>query len=101
MSKTRVVNMLYTECDVYVGRAGKGRDGYFGNPFRVEGNRATSIEKYRSYFIERVRVDPEFKRRVLALRGKTLGCFCAPLPCHANIIADWLEAQPAVQEVRA
>jgi Domain of unknown function (DUF4326) len=34
--------------------------------------------------------DPEFKRRILALKGKRLGCFCQPEACHGDVIADWL-----------
>ena len=32
---TRVVNIRKEAYDVYIGRAGKGQDGYFGNPFRL------------------------------------------------------------------
>lgn len=30
---TKVVNIFHEKCDVYIGRKGKGEDGYFGNPF--------------------------------------------------------------------
>ncbi len=33
---TRVVNIRKKAYDVYIGRAGKGQDGYFGNPFRLK-----------------------------------------------------------------
>ena len=33
---TRVVNIRKEAYDVYIGRAGKGQDGYFGNPFRLK-----------------------------------------------------------------
>lgn len=36
MGRTRVVNIRKETCDVYIGRAGYGKDGYFGNPFRLE-----------------------------------------------------------------
>jgi hypothetical protein len=26
------------------------------------------------------------------LRGKTLGCFCKPHPCHGDIIAAYLDS---------
>ena len=38
--------------------------------------------------------DPEFRAKVLALRGKRLGCWCAPAPCHCDIIAAYLDALP-------
>ena len=27
---------------------------------------------------------------VVKLKGKTLGCFCKPYPCHGDIIAEYL-----------
>ncbi|WNZ62248.1 DUF4326 domain-containing protein [Myxococcus sp. MxC21-1] len=32
---------------------------------------------------------------MLTLRGKRLGCWCKPGPCHADILAEWVDAQPA------
>lgn len=101
---TRVVNIAHAPCDVYVGRAGRGLDGYFGNPYRVGdvcagcGQRhatgGSTLPCYRKYFAYRLDRDAEFRRRVLGLRGKTLGCFCAPHPCHGDVIAGWVDAQP-------
>lgn len=94
MSKTTVVNIHRDEpYDVYVGRAGKGQDGYFGSPC-VSGSRSTNIRAFESYFRARIARDPEYKARVLALRGQRLGCFCAPQICHAHVIAAWIDAQP-------
>lgn len=90
--KTSVVNIRVSECDVYIGRAGKGQDGYFGNPFRLEAgeDRGATIERYKQWFIERIAGDDEFNRRILELKGKTLGCFCRPLACHGDVIAEYL-----------
>ena len=33
--QTVVVNIKKEPFDVYIGRAGRGQDGYFGNPFRM------------------------------------------------------------------
>lgn len=79
---------------VYIGRAGRGHDGYFGNPFPIgDGTpaaRARSLNQYGEYFQKRVNEDPEFRQRVLELRGKTLVCFCAPKECHGDTIITWL-----------
>ena len=92
---TSVVNLRRGEFDVYIGRAGKGQDGYFGNPFRVgQVPREQVLNRFRMYFETRLATDPEFKRRVLGLRGKRLGCFCKPADCHGDIIAAWVNAQP-------
>jgi hypothetical protein len=91
--KTLVVNLYKEPFDVYIGRAGRGHEGYFGNPFRLksEAERADAIGKYRRYFLERIERDPEFKGRILDLRGKRLGCFCKPKLCHGDVIAEWLD----------
>ena len=92
---TTVVNIKSgADYDVYIGRAGHGRDGYFGNPFALNqaaGDRDQCLEKYRNYFLGRITMDPEFRRRVQELKGKRLGCFCAPETCHGDVIAQWLD----------
>lgn len=92
MVKTSVVNLRVEIYDVYIGRAGHGKDGYFGNPFTLEheSERVTILIRYEQYFYERIEKDSEFKRRVHELRGKKLGCFCKPRLCHGDIIADYL-----------
>ena len=90
---TNAVNIRYSDYyDVYIGRAGKGQDGYFGNPFRLRASdgRGATIERYRKYFHDRLETDPEFKRRIHELKGKTLGCFCKPYACHGDVIAEYL-----------
>ena len=91
--ETKVVNIRNHKYDVYIGRAGRGQDGYFGNPFALKADeaRGSSLEKYRKYFNNRLETDPEFRRRILALKGKTLGCFCKPHPCHGDIIAEYVD----------
>ena len=97
---TTVVNLRTGEpYDVYIGGPGKGEDGYFGNfaaPLLYSGKmtREECLDIYRRYFAFRVKTDPEFRRRLLELRGKRLGCFCSPLPCHGSVIAAWVDAQP-------
>jgi hypothetical protein len=93
---TKTVNIYSSGYDVYIGRAGKSQDGNFGNPFRLRAfeERGATIERYRKYFHNRMETDPEFKRRVHELKGKTLGCFCKPYPCHGDVIADYLNNLP-------
>lgn len=92
---TKVINLLRREpYDIYIGRAGHGKDGYFGNPFQIgiDGTREEVIEKFRVYFYDRVANDQEFNRRLMALEGKTLGCFCKPATCHGDIIAEYVDS---------
>lgn len=101
---TKVVNIRAEEYDVYVGRAGQGQDGFFGNPFPLKPGasdleRNLCIQKFKSYFLERISEDPEFKRRLMELKGKRLGCFCKPKECHGDVIAEWLDSQPTKEKV--
>ena len=45
-------------------------------------SRGATLDRYRSYFYGRLRTD--------ALKGKRLGCFCKPYPCHRDIIKEYL-----------
>ena len=91
---TKVVNLRQEKYDVYIGRAGRGQDGYFGNPIRLnEGDsRGATIEKYRVYFYKRLENDAVFKSRIHSLKGKVLGCFCKPAQCHGDIIKEYLDS---------
>lgn len=92
----RVVNLNQEEYDVYIGREGKGEDGYFGNPysknakdpeFRVA-SRTEAIAKHRVWAIRRYNTECEFRFRINALYGKRLGCFCHPKGCHGDVYAE-------------
>lgn len=90
---TRVVNLRHEQFDVYIGRAGKGQDGYFGNPIRLGGEdqRVQVLKEYEDYFLKRLLSDLTFRQRVYGLKGKTLGCFCKPKLCHGDVIVCYLE----------
>lgn len=92
---TRVVNLHREPYDVYIGRAGKGQDGYFGNPYplRDESMRDLVLEQWRKHFVHRIMTDPEFRWRVETLRGKRLGCFCSPKRCHGDVYVDYLSLE--------
>lgn len=92
--ETTVVNIRHSDYDVLI-----ARPSIFGNPFRlgVDGSRADVIAKYREWFAKRLE-DPKFKAAVLSLRGKRLGCYCAPEPCHGSVIAEYLEQLGATDE---
>lgn len=97
---TRVVNIKKEKCDVYIGRRRAGRDGYFGSPIvigsicpicnNIHNDAGSTLPCYKIYFQRRLQDDQMFKEMVLQLKGKKLGCFCAPGPCHGNVIAEYL-----------
>jgi len=51
-----------------------------------------AFESYRWYLELRARHDPAWRDDVLALRGKRLGCWCKPGPCHADVLVAWVDA---------
>ena len=72
---------------VYVGRPSK-----WGNPFKVYPHRRGSlfaqkiaVESYREYLKEHPELMEMAKKE---LKGKDLVCWCAPLPCHADILLE-------------
>lgn len=67
--------------DVYIGRPSK-----WGNPFHIGrgGDRSAVIAKYRTW----IRQQPQLLAALEELRGKALGCYCAPSPCHGDVLVD-------------
>lgn len=74
---------------VYIGRAGKDKDGTFGNPYRLgHGNaRGATLGRYARWLARRLQSDPAFRAKVEGLSGKILVCFCKPQACHGDILA--------------
>ena len=70
---------------VYVGRPSK-----WGNPFVIgkDGTRAEVIEKYRKFIWDHVFTSDLFMADLRELKGKDLVCYCAPKPCHADILLE-------------
>lgn len=75
-----MVHISREEFDVFIGRPSK-----WGNPFVIgrDGTRARVIERYREWLAGQ----PELLAALPELRGKVLGCFCAPLACHGDVLA--------------
>lgn len=88
--ETRVVNIQYDRCDVYIGRGSP-----YGNPYSIgpDGDRAEVLRKFAIYLEEKLKLEPAFEAQLLALKGKILGCHCVPLPCHGDVIMKWLESR--------
>lgn len=77
---------------VYIGRPGR-----FGNPYRLrkdtDRNRKRLLRRYRRWLFCRLGKDSEFRADVAALAGSSLVCYCAPKPCHGDVLAraaDWM-----------
>lgn len=88
----KVVHCNKSPYDVYIGRPSK-----WGNPYThkkdsttlakfVVSSREEAIESYRIWITEG---DGRHLLKDLGeLKGKTLGCFCAPKQCHGDILIN-------------
>ena len=91
--------------DLLPGQAYVGRPGPLGNPFELgrDGSRAEVIARYRLWLWARMQDPGSIQSRELerllarAQAGQLeLLCWCAPLPCHAEVIRSaltWLAEQ--------
>lgn len=76
--------------DVYLGRPSK-----WGNPFHlgIHGTRKEVCDLHIQWINGLVKAPngerPPSKQEIVdELRGKRLGCFCAPLRCHGDYLAE-------------
>ena len=69
--------------------------GWLGNPYVIgpDGSREEVIKKFAVDFYDKVENDPDFRKAILGLKDKTVGCFCDPNPCHLGIIRDYIKNQ--------
>lgn len=80
--KSWVVHCKKAKYDVYVGRPGK-----WGNPIvlKRESEREAVLEEYIEYLNDHPQLMEDARRE---LKGKVLGCWCAPRLCHAEVLAQ-------------
>ena len=80
-------------CDVLIDRSSP-----FGNPHsighcsicnKVHDRKQAIAEFKKDFYI--CLTDSVFRDSVLQLKGKVLGCWCKPLPCHGDVIVDYLD----------
>ena len=75
----KVVHCKEEPYDIYIGRGSK-----WGNPFIIDkdGDRLEVIQKYEEYLVN----NKKLLDSLYELKGKTLGCYCSPKPCHGDIL---------------
>jgi hypothetical protein len=80
-NQKQVVHCRKEKFDVYIGRPSK-----WGNPYIIgkDGSREEVINKYEKYLLG----NKELMSSLHELKGKTLGCWCDPLPCHGHVIVE-------------
>ena len=83
---------------IYIGRRGivfidnkrfPEKDSIWANPFKIgkDGSREEILDLYRDYIetkIEKESLGDDLK----SLKGKVLGCWCSPQPCHGDILIE-------------
>jgi Domain of unknown function (DUF4326) len=86
-----------TECDAFV-RIDRRTE--WGNRFEIpdDGDRFTVIENYARHYLPH---KPSLLRRIESLHGKALGCWCAPEPCHGDVLADIISGESQHTEIYA
>ncbi|MDP2685239.1 MAG: DUF4326 domain-containing protein [bacterium] len=89
-----VVHFNKEPCDVFIGSPSK-----WSSPYRVgiDGPREEVMLSYDIW----VQNNPEFIKSVRReLPGKRLGCYCAPMMCHGDLLVrianDWQLARPLI-----
>ena len=66
-----------------------GRPTVWGNPFvvGVDGKQGECVEMFRKWIMSSEQDQLRATARVV-LAGKDLVCWCAPLPCHADVLME-------------
>lgn len=79
-----VKHVMKDEYDVYIGRWNPKIPikSIWHNPFK-DGSKEQNISR----FIEYLETQPELLAQIHTLKGKKLGCWCAPNDCHGDILA--------------
>jgi hypothetical protein len=72
----------YVRCD---------RFSDFGNPFEMDkdGDRDEVCDNYEQHYLP---FKPSIHKQLVKLKGKALGCWCAPLRCHCDTLKNLIDA---------
>ena len=93
-----VVNLKHDPDAVRNGAVRIDRRTKWGNRFVIgrHGSREQVIALYRTGLWQRIHAGEVSLEELAALHTKTLACWCAPLPCHGEVLARaaaWAAAQ--------
>lgn len=104
-TNTSIVNIKDTKYDIFIGR--RNTTHHWGNPFthldyptkaKIKVNTVKeSVKAFEDWLLGNryANVEPERRKWILknmesVLKGKTLGCFCKPKPCHGDVYVKLL-----------
>ena len=94
--------------NVYIGRSGivfilneetnkkerfPKKSSKFANPYKVgkDGTREEVIQKYEFYIKKKLNVDLVLRQELIEMKGKNLGCWCHPEPCHGDVLLELIK----------
>jgi len=94
--------------NIYIGRSGivfilndktgikerfPKKQSLFANPFKINKNKTREqvIELYENYIRNEINKNDELKDELLKLKGKNLGCWCHPEPCHGDVLIKLID----------
>jgi len=91
---TEVVHVKSGKHTVYIGRAGYGKEAsIWANPIKLKGKSRAARMECLLAFTDYLDGRDDLIARTGELRGKVLGCYCAPLMCHGHVLARMSESE--------
>lgn len=80
----KIVHCKREKFDVYI-----GRPSIWGNPFVIgkDGTREEVVKKYRAWIL----TQSSLLKDLWMLKGKTISCWCAPFPCHGDVLCELID----------
>ena len=105
IQQTTVVHIRQVPNAMYIGRS-KTKPNHFGNPFshldlahtiKVPDREAsiTAFQEWLEGNSKWAHIEPDRRAWILenlqSLKGKQLGCFCAPQSCHGDVYVTMLQ----------
>ena len=84
--------------NVYIGRGGvvfidkerfPKQDSIWANPYKInnKNSREDVLKSYKFYIKNKI-IKENLKSELLELKGKNIGCWCKPEPCHGDILVE-------------
>ena len=63
------------------------RQTKWGNPFVIDGDRLEVINMYRRWLWDSIKNRTISTEELAELHDRDLACWCAPQPCHGDVLA--------------
>lgn len=95
MANRLVVHCKRAPFDVYIGRPGPWGNPFSHKPGTLAKHRCATVAEALAAYERWLLGQPELVARAKReLAGKVLGCWCAPGPCHGDVLARIANEKP-------